>query len=151
MACVQVKSLAGLSRFPVLGSLVLAHNELDWEEVRRLSHLRLLSLSLLGNSRLDSDPHCEFHVCILTAAWTSTLFDSVSPRNIFPISLFPFSLFLLFLPLPLPFPLTPLFSPLLSSLSSSLLSSLSSPLLSSPLLSSLLFPLISICAHKLFC
>ena len=43
----------------MLGTLVLAYNELDWEEVRRLSSLRLLSLSLIGNSKIDSDPHCK--------------------------------------------------------------------------------------------
>ena len=57
--CVQVKGVGGLSRFPVFGVLNLACNDLGWEELRRLSHMTLLSLSLLGNTKLDSDPHCK--------------------------------------------------------------------------------------------
>ena len=55
----QIKSLQGLSQFPVLGSLRLACNELEWVELPRLSHMTLLSLTLSGNPQLDSDPHCE--------------------------------------------------------------------------------------------
>ena len=55
----QIKSLQGLAQFPVLGSLRLACNELEWAELPRLSHMTLLSLTLSGNPQLDSDPHCE--------------------------------------------------------------------------------------------
>lgn len=56
----QVKSLSGLSRFPVLGSLRLGDNNLDWQELQRISHITVLNLTLSGNPKLDSDPHCMF-------------------------------------------------------------------------------------------
>ena len=56
----QLKSLCGLSRFPVLGSVCLGGNELEWQELQRISHMTILNLSLLGNSKLDSDPHCKW-------------------------------------------------------------------------------------------
>ena len=65
MFCLQVKSLSGLSRFPVLGILKLGCNDLDWKELKHLSHMTIVSLTLLGNDRLDSDPHCMSIVSIL--------------------------------------------------------------------------------------
>ena len=59
LSSLQIKSLQGLAQFPVLGSLRLACNELEWAELPRLSHMTLLSLTLSGNPQLDSDPHCE--------------------------------------------------------------------------------------------
>ena len=55
----QVKSLHGLSRFPVLGMLSVGFNDLDWPEVKTLSHIRLVCLTLIGNPKLDNNPHCE--------------------------------------------------------------------------------------------
>ena len=54
----QVKSLHGLARFPVLGILSVGFNDLDWPEIKSLSHIRLISLTLIGNPKLDNDPHC---------------------------------------------------------------------------------------------
>ena len=54
----QVKSLSGLSRYPVMGILSLGYNDLDWKELKHLSHMIILSLTLLGNDKLDSDAHC---------------------------------------------------------------------------------------------
>lgn len=56
---VQVKSLYGLSRFPVLGTVCLGGNELDWKELHRISHMTILSLTLVGNPQLDADPNCK--------------------------------------------------------------------------------------------
>ena len=56
----QIKCLHGLSRFPALGSLVLSDNCLDWQELKRISHIHLLSLTLTGNLKLDNDPHCKY-------------------------------------------------------------------------------------------
>ena len=62
----QVKSLQGLSKFPVLGSLKLSCNELEWAELPRLCHMTLLSLTLSGNPQLDSDPNCELQILSLS-------------------------------------------------------------------------------------
>ena len=40
--------------------LSLGFNSLDWPEVGSLSHIRLISLTLTGNSKLDSNPHCKY-------------------------------------------------------------------------------------------
>lgn len=61
----QLKSLCGLSRFPVLGSVCLGGNELEWQELHRISHMTILNLSLLGNSKLDSDPHCKTEINVM--------------------------------------------------------------------------------------
>jgi hypothetical protein len=66
----KVKNLEGLVRFVALGSLVLTNNNLDWQEIKRLSHLHILSLSLTGNPKLDNDPHYRHHVIdILPHLW----------------------------------------------------------------------------------
>lgn len=57
----QVKSLHGLSRFPVLGMLSVGFNDLDWSEVKSLSHIRLICLTLIGNPKLDNDTHCTLY------------------------------------------------------------------------------------------
>ena len=49
-------------RFPALNSMVLSDNCLDWQELKRISHIHLLSLTLTGNLKLDNDPHCKYTV-----------------------------------------------------------------------------------------
>ena len=55
----QVKSLLGIEQFPSLGALLLAYNDLSWRELKRLHHMHILRITLVGNPQLDSDPNCE--------------------------------------------------------------------------------------------
>ena len=48
-----------LSKFVALGTLNLANNDLGWQEVGKLRHLRVLELSLHGNMQLEKDPYCK--------------------------------------------------------------------------------------------
>lgn len=80
----QIKSLCGLSRFPVLGSVSLGGNDLDWQELHHISRMTILQLSLLGNPKLDSDPHCKYLIMTILQLsllnWTQTLIVSIDLR-----------------------------------------------------------------------
>jgi len=55
-----MKILSGFNCFPILGSLMLGSNELDWQSLEAIRHITILKLSLAGNKLLDSDLHCKF-------------------------------------------------------------------------------------------
>jgi hypothetical protein len=44
-----VSDLSGLERFSALGELDLMSNAVTWQEVFKLKHIQLLSLTLTGN------------------------------------------------------------------------------------------------------
>ena len=58
----KLRSLDGLDRFIVLGSVNLSRNDLSWKELRKISHITFLSLYLFKNRRLDEDPKYREHI-----------------------------------------------------------------------------------------
>jgi len=49
-----------MSKFVAMGTLNLANNDLDWQEVGKLRHMHILDLSLHGNAQLEKDPYCKY-------------------------------------------------------------------------------------------
>lgn len=54
-----MKSLEGLFSVAAFGTLVLANNDLDWNELQKIRHVHILDLSLHGNHKLEMDAYCE--------------------------------------------------------------------------------------------
>ncbi|RMX53205.1 hypothetical protein pdam_00020636, partial [Pocillopora damicornis] len=52
-----VKSLEGLFSVAAFGTLVLANNDLDWNELQKIRHVHILDLSLHGNHKLEMDAY----------------------------------------------------------------------------------------------
>lgn len=57
-----VKSLEGLFSVAAFGTLVLANNDLDWNELQKIRHVHILDLSLHGNHKLEMDAYYRMHV-----------------------------------------------------------------------------------------
>ena len=54
-----MKSLDGLSKFVGIGSLILANNQLTWNELAKIRHMLILDIHLYGNQALEKDANCE--------------------------------------------------------------------------------------------
>jgi len=57
-----VRSLEGLYSVVAFGTLILANNDLDWNELEKIRHVHILDLCLHGNPRLEIDAYYRMHV-----------------------------------------------------------------------------------------
>ena len=55
----KVRSLEGLISVAAFGTLILANNDLDWNELQKIRHVHVLDLCLHGNHKLEMDAYCE--------------------------------------------------------------------------------------------
>ena len=55
----KVRSLEGLISVAAFGTLILANNDLDWNELQKIRHVHVLDLCLHGNQKLEMDAYCE--------------------------------------------------------------------------------------------
>lgn len=52
-----VRSLEGLISVAAFGTLILANNDLDWNELQKIRHVHVLDLCLHGNQKLEMDAY----------------------------------------------------------------------------------------------
>eukprot|EP00912_Choanoflagellata_sp_UC4_P001629 UC4_evm2s1043 len=65
----NIKELDGLKRFTILGSLQLAGNRIEYDDLRTIAHIQIVDLSLFGNP-IENDPNYRRHVIdILPNIW----------------------------------------------------------------------------------
>lgn len=57
-----VRSLEGFSSVLTFGTLILANNDLDWNELQKIRHVHILDLCLHGNPKLEMDAYYRMHV-----------------------------------------------------------------------------------------
>ncbi|KAL9951583.1 hypothetical protein ACROYT_G044267 [Oculina patagonica] len=57
-----VRSLEGLISVAAFGTLILANNDLDWNELQKIRHVHILDLCLHGNHKLEMDAYYRMHV-----------------------------------------------------------------------------------------
>ena len=55
-----MRSLEGLYSVMAFGTLILANNDLDWNELEKIRHVHILDLCLHGNPRLEIDAYCKY-------------------------------------------------------------------------------------------
>ena len=55
----KVRSLEGLISVAAFGTLILANNDLDLNELQKIRHVHVLDLCLHGNHKLEMDAYCE--------------------------------------------------------------------------------------------
>ena len=58
----KVRSLEGLISVAAFGTLILANNDLDWNELQKIRHVHVLDLCLHGNQKLEMDAYCEYSI-----------------------------------------------------------------------------------------
>ena len=56
---IQVSSLEGFLKLRCIGTLVLSYNNISWPELRKIQHVIILDLRLVGNPLLEKDPYCK--------------------------------------------------------------------------------------------
>ena len=61
----KVRSLEGLISVAAFGTLILANNDLDLNELQKIRHVHVLDLCLHGNHKLEMDAYCECSIIMI--------------------------------------------------------------------------------------